>query len=129
MAVSDFEIGTLRAEELGDADALVREAGWNQIEADWRIFLELGTVYAVRDKGRVIATAAVLPYGGRFAWISMVLIAGYYRRQGLGTRLVQHCVRDLTGKGLVPVLDATRPGATSISVSVSGIPSATVGCS
>lgn len=110
MAVSDFEIGTLRAEELGDADALVREAGWNQTEADWRIFLELGTVYAVRDKGRVIATAAVLPYGGRFAWISMVLIAGYYRRQGLGTRLVQHCVRNLTGKGLVPVLDATPAG-------------------
>ncbi|MBK8008398.1 MAG: hypothetical protein IPK23_08135 [Rhizobiales bacterium] len=52
MAVSDFEIGTLRAEEIGDADALVKEAGWNQTEADWRIFLDFGTVYVIRDKGK-----------------------------------------------------------------------------
>ena len=60
MAVSEFEIGLLRAEDLGDADALVKEAGWNQAEADWRIFLDLGTVFAIRDQGRVIATAATL---------------------------------------------------------------------
>ena len=35
----------LRPEDFADAGALVREAGWNQIEADWRIFLDLGTVY------------------------------------------------------------------------------------
>jgi GNAT superfamily N-acetyltransferase len=110
MAVSDFEIGNLRAEELGDADALVKEAGWNQTEADWRTFLDSGTVYAIRDKGKVIATAATLPYGGKFAWISMVLIAGYYRRQGLGTKLMQRCLDDLAEKGLVPVLDATPAG-------------------
>lgn len=110
MAVSDFEIGTLRAEEIGDADALVKEAGWNQTEADWRIFLDFGTVYVIRDKGKVIATAAALPYGGKFAWISMVLISGYYRRQGLGTKLMQRCIADLTAKGLTPVLDATPAG-------------------
>lgn len=110
MAVSDFEIGTLRAEEIGDADALVKEAGWNQIEADWRIFLDFGTVYVIRDNGKVIATAAALPYGGKFAWISMVLIAGYYRRQGLGTKLMERCIGDLTAKGLTPVLDATPAG-------------------
>lgn len=110
MAVSDFEIGTLRAEEIGDADALVKEAGWNQTEADWRIFLDFGTVYVIRDKGKVIATAAALPYGGKFAWISMVLIAGYYRRQGLGTKLMERCIGDLTAKGLTPVLDATPAG-------------------
>ena len=110
MAVSDFQTGNLRAEELGDADALVREVGWNQTEADWRIFLDFGTVHALRDKGKVIATAAVLPYSGKFAWISMVLIAGYYRRQGLGTKLMQRCLDDLAAKGLVPVLDATPAG-------------------
>jgi GNAT superfamily N-acetyltransferase len=110
MAVSDFEIGTLRADELGEADALVKEAGWNQTEADWRTFLDLGTVYAIRDNGKVIATAATLPYGGKFAWISMVLIAGYYRRQGLGTKLMRRCLDDLTAKGFVPVLDATPAG-------------------
>src|SRR6185295_7866145 len=48
----------LAAAELPDAEALVAEAGWNQVAADWRIFLEFGTVYAVRAEGRVIATAA-----------------------------------------------------------------------
>jgi GNAT superfamily N-acetyltransferase len=110
MAVSDLEIGTLRAEELGDADALVKEAGWNQTEADWRIFLDLGTVYAIRDKGKVIATAATLPYGGKFGWISMVLIAGEYRRRGLATRLMERCIAGLTAAGLVPILDATPAG-------------------
>jgi GNAT superfamily N-acetyltransferase len=114
MAVSDpalAEEAPLKAAELGDAAALVAEAGWNQVAADWRIFLELGTVYAVRNSaGRVVATAATLSYGGRFAWISMVLVAGAYRRQGLARRLMNRCIQDLTAAGVVPVLDATPAG-------------------
>ena len=65
----------LVAAELGDAAALVAEAGWNQTVADWRIFLELGAVRAVRNSaGRVIATAATLSYGGQFGWISMGIV-------------------------------------------------------
>ena len=114
MALSDPALARespLTEAELGDADALVREAGWNQVAADWRIFLDLGTVYAVRNRdGRVVATAATLPHGGRFAWISMVLVAGAYRRQGLARRLLRRCIDDLTAAGLVPVLDATPAG-------------------
>jgi GNAT superfamily N-acetyltransferase len=101
----------LRESELADAEALVREAGWNQTAADWRIFLDLGTVYAVRDSaGRVVATAATLPHGGRFAWISMVLVTSHVRRQGLARRLMNRCIADLTAANLVPVLDATPAG-------------------
>jgi GNAT superfamily N-acetyltransferase len=103
----------LTAAELDDASALVAEAGWNQVAADWRIFLDFGTVYAVRNSaGRVIATAATLSYGGQFAWISMVLVAGAYRRQGLARRLMARCIDDLTAAGVVPVLDATPAGRT-----------------
>ena len=78
----------LRATELRNAEALVREAGWNQLAADWRIFLELGTVYAVRNSARrVVATAATIPYGDRFAWISMVLVASDYR----GREIPRNC--------------------------------------
>ncbi len=35
---------TAAADELGDAQALVAEVGWNQTERDWRIFLDLGNV-------------------------------------------------------------------------------------
>jgi GNAT acetyltransferase-like protein/acetyltransferase (GNAT) family protein len=88
----------------------VREAGWNQLGADWRIFLDLGTVYAVRDGNRLVATAATLPFDNRFAWISMVLVAGDHRRRGLATRLLRRCIDDLLARGLVPVLDATPAG-------------------
>jgi GNAT superfamily N-acetyltransferase len=105
------EESPLGAAELGDAAALVAEAGWNQVAADWRVFLDLGMVYAVRNSaGRVIATAATLSYGGRFAWISMVLVAGAYRRRGLARRLMDRCIRELTAAGVVPVLDATPAG-------------------
>jgi GNAT superfamily N-acetyltransferase len=114
MALSDPALAIetpLDRAELAQADALVREAGWNQLAADWRIFLDLGTVYAVRNSsGRVVATAATLPYGGRFAWISMVLVTGEYRRRGLATRLLRRCIDDLKEAGLVPVLDATPAG-------------------
>lgn len=109
-APSDF-VSRLRADELDGAQALVAEAGWNQIVADWRVFLDLGTVYAVHgEAGRLVATAATLPYGGRFAWISMVLVAGEHRRRGLATRLLRRCMDDLIAADLLPVLDATPDG-------------------
>jgi GNAT superfamily N-acetyltransferase len=99
----------LTAAELPDAEALVREAGWNQVAADWEIFRALGTVHAARVEGRVVATAATLPYG-EFAWISMVLVAGAQRRRGLGTRLLKRCIAALNESGHIPVLDATPEG-------------------
>jgi GNAT superfamily N-acetyltransferase len=102
---------SLSPSELADAGALVAEAHWNQLAADWRIFAAQGHVYAVQTaQGRIIATAATLPHGGRFAWISMVLVAGEYRRRGLATQLMRRAVDDLTAAGLVPLLDATPDG-------------------
>lgn len=111
MAPSDI-IGRLKPSELSQAEALVAESGWNQIATDWRIFLDCGAVYAVRDGDRVIATAATLPYGGRCAWISMVLVAADHRRKGLATLLLRRCIDDVIAAGLVPVLDATPAGRT-----------------
>jgi GNAT superfamily N-acetyltransferase len=113
MAPSELSgIGRLELADLPEAEALVAEAGWNQVAADWRMFLDFGTVYAVRAGARVIATAATLPYGGRCAWISMVLVAARHRRQGLATRLLDRCIADISAAGLVPVLDATPAGRT-----------------
>jgi GNAT superfamily N-acetyltransferase len=110
MARFDSEIGRLAAADLPDAEALVAAAGWNQVAADWRMFLDFGTVYAVRAAARVVATAAWLPYG-RCAWISMVLVAPEQRRRSVATRLLHRCIDDVRSAGLVPVLDATPAGA------------------
>jgi GNAT superfamily N-acetyltransferase len=102
---------SLTPSELDDVGALVRESRWNQLAADWRIFIEFGHLYAIHsDAGRIIATTATLPYGGRFAWISMVLVAGEYRRRGLATALLRRAMADLAAAKLVPVLDATPDG-------------------
>jgi GNAT superfamily N-acetyltransferase len=95
--------------DFSDAEALVRTAGWNQLPADWEIFRDLGTVFVARENGRVIASAATLPYG-QFAWISMVLVLPEHRQRSLGTRLLKRCVAALNEKGCVPVLDATPAG-------------------
>jgi GNAT superfamily N-acetyltransferase len=114
MALSDLVLATktsLTPSELADADALVREARWNQLTADWRVFIEHGRVYAAQTTaGRIVATTATLPYGARFAWISMVLVTGDYRRRGLATQLLRLAMADLTVARLVPVLDATPDG-------------------
>ena len=97
--------------DVTSALALSREAGWNQIAADWRLFIELGGVTGLlRDGRRLIATAATLPYAGSFAWISMVLVTAAERRQGLASWLLRCCVDDLLARELVPVLDATPAG-------------------
>jgi GNAT superfamily N-acetyltransferase len=92
--------------------ALSTEAGWNQNVADWRFFLTKGLVFGVHDRKRqLVATAALLPYAGTDAWISMVLVTARHRRRGLATRLVDACLDTAKRLGLTAWLDATPAGA------------------
>ena len=101
----------LTSSDIDDAQALVAEAGWNQTSADWRIFLELGRAFSARARdGTLVGTAATLPYAGGFGWISMVLVTKAWRRRGIGTRLLNHCVETLREWSLIPMLDATPAG-------------------
>jgi len=89
----------------------VTEARWNQVAADWRIFLDLGRCYGIEsDQAGLVATAATLPYGGAFGWISMVLVRGTHRGRGIATRLLRRCIDSLSEGGATPVLDATPAG-------------------
>lgn len=102
--------------KLGVDDALAglvlsTEAHWNQTEDDWRVFLREGVVFGIRDGARLVATAALLPYSGNNAWISMVLVSGTHRRRGLATRLVDACLETVRQNGLTSWLDATPDGA------------------
>jgi GNAT superfamily N-acetyltransferase len=112
--LADLVLATKRSltpSELADADALVREARWNQLTADWRVFIQHGRVYTAQTTaGRIVATTATLPYGARFAWVSMVLVASNYRRRGLATQLLRLAMADLAAARLVPLLDATPDG-------------------
>ena len=90
---------------------LSTEAHWNQTEEDWRVFLREGVVFGIRDGARLVATAALLPYSGNNAWISMVLVSATHRRRGLATLLVDACLETARKNGLTSWLDATPAGA------------------
>jgi len=102
----------LGEEHLSDLLALTVGAGWNQTEDDCRLFLRQGTVFGRQADGRVVASAALLPYrDGGFAWVSLVLVAPEWRRRGLATALVGECLDLARRLELVPLLDATPDGA------------------
>lgn len=106
-------ITPLAPADIGGALALVAEAGWNQVRADWELFTRMGSACKVlAADGSVAATAATLPHRPGFGWISMVLVAGAHRRQGLATALLSHCIERLRAEALVPGLDATPAGRT-----------------
>jgi GNAT superfamily N-acetyltransferase len=112
-AIDHLAIARLGAEDARAGLRLSEEAHWNQNEADWRFFLTRGTVFGVRDgDGRLIATAALLPYSSGNAWISMVLVTADWRRRGLATKLLDACLEAAAKQGLTTWLDATPAGAT-----------------
>jgi GNAT superfamily N-acetyltransferase len=107
-----FAISKLNADDAPAGLVLSTEAHWNQSEADWRFFLSKGIVFGARDHdGRLIATAALLPYCAGNAWISMVLVTQNLRRQGIATRLIDACLDEASKRGLTTWLDATPAGA------------------
>jgi GNAT superfamily N-acetyltransferase len=104
-------ITQLGAGDVAGGLALSSEAHWNQNEADWLYFLTKGIVFGIRDRMRLVASAALLPYTGSDAWISMVLVTESWRRRGLATRLVDTCLNTATKLHLTTWLDATPAGA------------------
>lgn len=112
-AIEDIAIARLGVDDAAAGLVLSTEARWNQNESDWKFFLSKGVVFGVRDNaGRLIATAALLPYSAGNAWISMVLVTESWRRRGIATRLVDACLATAAQMNLTSWLDATPAGAT-----------------
>lgn len=102
----------LDASNITGGVALSVEAHWNQNATDWSLMLEQGTAigYQAPD-GQIVGSALILPYGGAFGWISMVLVTAPWRRKGLATSLLDECMSMLEARGLAQILDATPDGA------------------
>jgi GNAT superfamily N-acetyltransferase len=103
-----------RRMKLDDIDAglkLCREAKWNQLERDWKLFLQLspnGCCVAVAEE-KVVGTVATVCYQHFFSWIGMVLVDQANQRQGIGMQLLQEALHILRKEETVK-LDATPTG-------------------
>jgi GNAT superfamily N-acetyltransferase len=92
--------------------SLCRQAGWNQLERDWALFLTLnpeGCRVAYDKSGKVVGTVTTLPYQDHFTWIGMVLVDPEHRRQGIGTQLLNEALQ-ITRNDNTVKLDATPAG-------------------
>jgi len=107
-----IEIREMTAGDLQLGLRLSRQAGWNQIESDWRRFMNLepeGCFVAELD-GRPAGTTTTCIFG-RVAWIAMVLVDEGSRRKGIGTALLKHALDYLEARQVKTVrLDATSTG-------------------
>jgi GNAT superfamily N-acetyltransferase len=92
--------------------ALCRAAGWNQLENDWNMFLDLAPEcarVAIDEEGKVVGTVTTINYEDRFSWIGMVLVDPGKKRQGIGTQLLREALNILQNLDTVK-LDATPAG-------------------
>ncbi|MBO9617182.1 MAG: GNAT family N-acetyltransferase [Dyadobacter sp.] len=96
---------------------LVQQAGWNQLEADWRRALALHPegCFLAEQAGAPVGTVTSCILDGRHsgerppvAWIAMVLVDTSARNQGIGRRLMEHAIAHLDTLGVeTQRLDAT----------------------
>jgi GNAT superfamily N-acetyltransferase len=100
----------LTPDHIAGALALSAEAGWNQVEADWRFMLGSGQGFGFLDPAGTLVASGLTVEFSRYAWISMILVTPRRRRQGLATRLMESCVGTLLERGLIPALDASPDG-------------------
>ena len=99
--------------DLPHAVEISAAAGWNQTLIEWSNLLELApeTCFGIELDGSLAATATLLPYGRRLAWLGMVLTKREYQRRGLARQLMAHTLQAADALGIETVkLDATDQG-------------------
>jgi len=102
----------MRIDDLQLGLRLSRQAGWNQIESDWRRFMNLepeGCFVAELD-GCSVGTTTTCIFEN-VAWIAMVLVDEGSRRKGVGTASLKHALDYLEQRQVKTIrLDATSAG-------------------
>jgi GNAT superfamily N-acetyltransferase len=101
-------IRTMTHADILEGLRLCRASNWNQLEEDWRFFLDHGGASLAEQEGAVVGSVGWLPFGADFAWLSMMLVDPAARRGGIGSRLMEAALAALSGAHVR--LDATPAG-------------------
>ena len=109
----EARIRTLTRADIPAALQLSTLAGWNQTADDWHILLHLAPngCLAVEVDQQIVATATLLCYGDRLAWIGMVLTHPEHRHRGYAKQLFARLLAAANTLGVRTLkLDATEQG-------------------
>src|SRR5262249_10578863 len=105
-------IRVMTAGDLALGMHLKAQAGWNQLEADWRRFIEMqpdGCFVAELD-GAPVGTTVTCIFDS-VAWIAMLLVDASVRRLGIGKALTKPALECLAARRVPTIrLDATALG-------------------
>jgi GNAT superfamily N-acetyltransferase len=108
-----MELTTLSPEVIQEALSLSIGAGWNQTASDWLALMSDSPdgCIAIACDGRIVATATLVCYEKRLAWIGMVLTHPDYQRRGFARMLVSRAIEMAHERDVHTIkLDATDQG-------------------
>ena len=106
----DFVLRAMTTEDIAGGLRLCRASGWNQLEEDWRLFVESSGSggLLIERAGKILGTAAYMRYD-TLAWVAMMLVDPAERGAGLGAQLLGGALAAL-GDAPCVGLDATPLG-------------------
>jgi GNAT superfamily N-acetyltransferase len=106
-----IEYRKMNPDDIGAGLKLCREAKWNQLERDWKLFLQLSPngCCVAANEGKVAGTVTTVCYQHSFGWIGMVLVDAAFQRRGIGLQLLREALQILREEKTVK-LDATPAG-------------------
>ena len=107
---TDLVPRAMTTDDIAGGLRLCRASGWNQLEEDWRFFVESSGSGAllVERAGKILGTAAYMRYDA-LAWVAMMLVDPAERGAGLGAQLLAGALAAL-GDARCVGLDATPLG-------------------
>lgn len=92
MTAEQIMLETMTPEHLDGAFELSRQVNWPHRREDWELVQSLSRGFVALERGRVVATTLVTPYGDDAATINMVIVDASMRGRGLGRMLMEEAL-------------------------------------
>ncbi|WP_100225091.1 GNAT family N-acetyltransferase [Saccharococcus caldoxylosilyticus] len=110
MKGTSVNLVTFGYEDIPELILLSASVGWDYDEHEIRTMMKSGKIYGHKnEEGKVVSSAAIIPYDTSLASIGMVIVHEEYRRMGLGKIVTRACINTVS-KDTAIMLIATEQG-------------------
>jgi GNAT superfamily N-acetyltransferase len=96
MTIKDKTFFTIKQFERSDVPGLIdlsRSIGWDYDENEIKTVMTSGKIFGHKNQaGRIVSSAAIIPYDSKVASLGMVIVDKEYRGMGLGGAATQKCI-------------------------------------